>query len=197
MPENDPGRDLRARSVKLIAYPLDFLMRRRSIVIFPWRSSPSACSRGGGGTSRCGTSSRSPVAGAADPVRGRGEPPLPGIMGYHWKESSEIGFTERRTMERQFKIIVEKHADGYVAYPLGLKGVVVGQGDTYEDALKDVKSAIRFHVETFGPDVLEPDGTKTPLTIPNHPTMKSSTLRTICTQTGIPREDFIRVLERS
>jgi hypothetical protein len=32
MPENDPGRDLRARSVKLIAYPLDFLMRRRSIV---------------------------------------------------------------------------------------------------------------------------------------------------------------------
>jgi predicted RNase H-like HicB family nuclease len=76
-------------------------------------------------------------------------------MGYHWKESLEIGFTERRTMERQFKIIVEKHADGYVAYPLGLKGVVVGQGDTYEDALKDVKSAIRFHVETFGPDVLE------------------------------------------
>jgi len=33
---------------------------------------------------------------------------------------------------RQFKIIVEKHSDGYVAYPLGLKGVVVGQGDTYE-----------------------------------------------------------------
>ena len=32
--------------------------------------------------------------------------------------------------QRQFKIIVEKHADGYVAYPLGLKGVVVGDGDT-------------------------------------------------------------------
>ncbi|GAC1566098.1 MAG: hypothetical protein NVS2B2_38370 [Ktedonobacteraceae bacterium] len=29
------------------------------------------------------------------------------------------------------KIIVEKHADGYVAYQLGLKGVVVGEGDTY------------------------------------------------------------------
>ena len=29
-------------------------------------------------------------------------------------------------MVRQFKIIVEKHADGYVAYPLGLKGV--GEG---------------------------------------------------------------------
>jgi predicted RNA binding protein YcfA (HicA-like mRNA interferase family) len=42
-----------------------------------------------------------------------------------------------------------------------------------------------------------PDGTKTPLTIPNHPTIKSSTLRTICTQTGIPRDDFLRALERS
>jgi|GEM_PF-2428207 len=50
---------------------------------------------------------------------------------------------------RQFKIIVEKHPDGYVAYPLGPKGVVVGEGDTYEEALADVKSAIQFHVETF------------------------------------------------
>ena len=56
---------------------------------------------------------------------------------------------------RQYKIIVEKHRDGYVAYPLGLKGVVVGEGDTYEEALADVKSAIRFHIETFGEDVLE------------------------------------------
>ena len=56
---------------------------------------------------------------------------------------------------RQFKIIVEKHPDGYVAYPLGLKGVVVGQGDTYEEALADVKSAIHFHVETFGSEVVE------------------------------------------
>ena len=52
------------------------------------------------------------------------------------------------------KIIVEKHADGYVAYPLGLKGVVVGEGDTYEEALADVKSAIQFHLETFGPESL-------------------------------------------
>ncbi len=57
----------------------------------------------------------------------------------------------------QVKIIVEKHADGYVAYPLGLKGVVVAQGDTYEEALADVKSAIRFHIQTFGPSVLETD----------------------------------------
>ncbi len=55
---------------------------------------------------------------------------------------------------RQVKIVVEKTADGYVAYPLGLKGVVVGQGDTYEQALSDVKSAIRFHIETFGSEVL-------------------------------------------
>jgi predicted RNase H-like HicB family nuclease len=56
---------------------------------------------------------------------------------------------------KQYKIIVEKHSDGYVAYPLGLKGVVVGQGDTYEEALADVKSAIRFHIESFGKDALE------------------------------------------
>ena len=55
---------------------------------------------------------------------------------------------------RQIKIIVEKHTDGYVAYPLGVKGIVVGQGDTYEEALADVKSAIRFHVESFGEEAL-------------------------------------------
>ena len=58
-------------------------------------------------------------------------------------------------MTKQFKIIVEKHPDGYVAYPLGLKGVIVGEGDTYEKALADVKSAIAFHIETFGPEVYE------------------------------------------
>jgi len=56
---------------------------------------------------------------------------------------------------KPLKIIVEKHPDGYVAYPLGLKGVVVGEGDTYEEALADVKSAIRFHIETFSRDTLE------------------------------------------
>ncbi|MBI2846879.1 MAG: type II toxin-antitoxin system HicB family antitoxin [Chloroflexi bacterium] len=55
----------------------------------------------------------------------------------------------------QFKIVVEKTPDGYVAYPLGLNGVVVGQGDTYEEALSDVKSAIQFHIETFGTEMLE------------------------------------------
>ena len=52
-------------------------------------------------------------------------------------------------MLKGFKIIVEKHPDGYLAYPLGIKGVVVGEGDSYEEALNDVKSAIKFHIETF------------------------------------------------
>lgn len=56
---------------------------------------------------------------------------------------------------KQLKVIVEKHPDGYIAYPLGLRGVVVGQGDTYAEALRDVQSAIRFHIETFGAEVLE------------------------------------------
>ena len=56
---------------------------------------------------------------------------------------------------QSFKIIVEKHTDGYVAYPIGLKGVVVGEGDTYAQAVDDVTSAIKFHIETFGPEVLE------------------------------------------
>lgn len=56
---------------------------------------------------------------------------------------------------RQIKIIVERHDDGFVAYPLGLKGGVIGQGDTYEEALSDVKSAVRLHIDTFGTEVFE------------------------------------------
>lgn len=56
---------------------------------------------------------------------------------------------------KKIKIIIEQHPDGYVAYPLGLKGVVVGEGDSYEGALVDVKSAIQFHLETFGPEVFD------------------------------------------
>ncbi len=60
---------------------------------------------------------------------------------------------------KTWKLVVEKHPDGYVAYPLGLKGVVVGEGDTSEQAVADCESAIRFHVETFGSEVLEGDST--------------------------------------
>ncbi len=58
-------------------------------------------------------------------------------------------------MMKWFKIVVEKHPDGYVAYPLGMKGIVVGEGDTYEEAWADVRSAIRFHLETFGEQACE------------------------------------------
>jgi predicted RNA binding protein YcfA (HicA-like mRNA interferase family) len=42
-----------------------------------------------------------------------------------------------------------------------------------------------------------PDGTSTPLTLPNHPVIKGSTLRTICTQSGITRNDFLQSYERA
>jgi predicted RNase H-like HicB family nuclease len=63
----------------------------------------------------------------------------------------------RSKTSRVVKIIVEKHPDCYVAYPLGLRGGVVGQGATYEEALADVKSAIKGHIETFGDEAFEDD----------------------------------------
>ena len=56
---------------------------------------------------------------------------------------------------RLLKIIVEKHTDGYVAYPVGLKGTVVGEGDTFDEAVADITSAIKFHIETFGAEEFE------------------------------------------
>jgi predicted RNA binding protein YcfA (HicA-like mRNA interferase family) len=41
------------------------------------------------------------------------------------------------------------------------------------------------------------DGSKTPLTMPSHPKIKSSTLRTICTQAGISREEFLDAYEKT
>jgi predicted RNase H-like HicB family nuclease len=51
---------------------------------------------------------------------------------------------------RQFKIVIEKHPDGYVAYPIGIIGSVVAQGETYEEVLADVKSALVCYLEEFG-----------------------------------------------
>ncbi|MEK7269853.1 MAG: type II toxin-antitoxin system HicB family antitoxin [Planctomycetota bacterium] len=51
---------------------------------------------------------------------------------------------------KRVKVVIERHPDGFVAYPVGLNGVVVGEGDTLDEALSDVRSAIQFHVETFG-----------------------------------------------
>ncbi len=47
------------------------------------------------------------------------------------------------------RIVVEQLPDGFVAYPVGIQGVVIGEGDSYEEALQDVLSAIQFHIETF------------------------------------------------
>jgi predicted RNase H-like HicB family nuclease len=77
-------------------------------------------------------------------------------MWYHIGNDLILGQL-RLVIMKQLKIVVEKHPDAYVAYPLGLKGVVVGQGDTYEAALADVRSAIQFHVETFGIETIEID----------------------------------------
>lgn len=41
------------------------------------------------------------------------------------------------------------------------------------------------------------DGTRTPLTMPNHPRINGATLRTICRQSGISREDFLRTYGES
>jgi len=42
-----------------------------------------------------------------------------------------------------------------------------------------------------------PDGTRTPLTMPNHRHIKGSTLRAICRQSGISREDFLGAYENA
>ncbi|HUV40365.1 MAG TPA: type II toxin-antitoxin system HicA family toxin [Sedimentisphaerales bacterium] len=41
------------------------------------------------------------------------------------------------------------------------------------------------------------DGSKTPLTMPNHPKIKASTLRTICTQSGITKNDFLQAYKKA
>ena len=56
---------------------------------------------------------------------------------------------------KTLKFIVEKHRDGYVAYPLGLRGAVVGEGENYEAALANAKSAVAFHIESFGKDAFD------------------------------------------
>jgi predicted RNA binding protein YcfA (HicA-like mRNA interferase family) len=61
--------------------------------------------------------------------------------------------------------------------------------------------ALGFEMAREGPHIAmlrqNPDGTKAPLTLPNHPRIKVSTLRTICTQAGIKREDFLKAYEEA
>jgi predicted RNA binding protein YcfA (HicA-like mRNA interferase family) len=43
----------------------------------------------------------------------------------------------------------------------------------------------------------KPAGGSDCLTVPNHSTIRASTLRTILTQAGIPRDEFLTAYERS
>lgn len=54
-------------------------------------------------------------------------------------------------------IVIERHADGFVAYPLGVEGVVIGEGNDREAALVDVAAALKAHVDAFGVEVLDSD----------------------------------------
>ena len=84
---------------------------------------------------------------------------------------------------KQLKIVVEKHPDIYVAYPL--RKVI------------DALDRLGFRLVREGNHIsmlrVNSDGTQTPLTNPNHPVIKKSTLRTILTQSGISRETFLSV----
>jgi predicted RNase H-like HicB family nuclease len=52
---------------------------------------------------------------------------------------------------RNIKIVIERHKDGYVGYPLGFtRGAIVGQGDTYAEALNDTENAIGFFIQHYG-----------------------------------------------
>jgi hypothetical protein len=73
-------------------------------------------------------------------------------MCYHQAGSGGL-LSKETTMGKQVKVMVERHPDGYDAYPLGLKGIIVAEGGTYAESLADVKAAMTFHRETFGPVV--------------------------------------------
>ena len=56
---------------------------------------------------------------------------------------------------KQITLVIEEHPDGWIAYPLGIQGVIVGEGDTRQEALEDAISSIQFHIESFGPGVID------------------------------------------
>jgi len=56
---------------------------------------------------------------------------------------------------KTLKFVMENHRDGYVAYQLGFKGAVVGEGESYQSALADAKSAAAFHIESFGKEAFD------------------------------------------
>ena len=73
--------------------------------------------------------------------------------------------------------------------------------DAPQDKVIRALAALGFRIVRQGNHIAmvrdEPDGTRTPLTMPAHPRLKASTLRTICTQAGISREDFLKAYRRA
>lgn len=45
-----------------------------------------------------------------------------------------------------FSVVIEKDSEGYFAFCPELQGCYT-QGDTYEEVLKNIKDAIRLHIE--------------------------------------------------
>ncbi len=60
--------------------------------------------------------------------------------------------------------------------------------------------SIGFHLVREGNHIIMEraglGGSRSVLTIPNHPRIKGSTLRTACSQAGVPREEFLQAYER-
>jgi predicted RNase H-like HicB family nuclease len=57
---------------------------------------------------------------------------------------------------RRVGVSVQQTGGGFIAHAIGLQGVIVSDGASLEEALSNLKSAIAFHLETFGPGVLGP-----------------------------------------
>ncbi len=64
-------------------------------------------------------------------------------------------------------------------------------------ALKKLGFRIVREREHISMERVNPDGTKTLLTMPNHPKIKAPTLRTICTQASISRDDLLNAYEKT
>jgi hypothetical protein len=50
---------------------------------------------------------------------------------------------------RQIRIVVEKHLNQFIAYPVGVKGGRSGVGTTYEEALERVRLPEKLYPESF------------------------------------------------
>ena len=64
-------------------------------------------------------------------------------------------------------------------------------------ALKKLGFVVVREREHISLERQNPDGSRTTMTIPNHSLIKGSTLRTICSQAGIPRDDFLTAFDRT